>query len=75
MDDHDGVVANCPVADMAVHLFGRETVEAALAAGEADGPVYSLCGRVRSYGDFMDDVPPAEEVCDHCLHALGDADG
>jgi hypothetical protein len=71
MSDHEHLVANRPVADMAVHLFSREVAEA---VGEADGPAHSLCGRVRSYGDFTAEVPPTEEVCDHCLHALGTDD-
>jgi len=69
--DETEVKHNRPVAGMKAHLFDESEVEkATLVAGRTDEPVRSLCGSVRSYGDFTGGVPEDGETCANCMRLL-----
>jgi len=69
--DPSEVYHNRPVAGMKVHLFDERRVEqATLVGGRTDEPVRSLCGSVRSYGDFTQGVPEDGETCANCMRQL-----
>jgi hypothetical protein len=44
--------------------------QATVIAGETEEPVVSLCGSVRSYGEFSKGIPTDRETCENCKRLL-----
>jgi hypothetical protein len=69
--DPSEVYHNLHVAEMKVHLFDPQDVaQATVIAGETEEPVVSLCGSVRSYGEFSKGIPTDRETCENCKRLL-----
>lgn len=68
-DDEDAleVYANEPLGQRQAHLFrGQDVQDASLNDGYTEETVQSICGLVKSYGSFTDEIPAG--VCESCLN-------